>query len=1448
MLRVLNGVVRNGITRTVGRLLAIALILSPSAAAQDDGDDFAGGLQATFHVGDRTFQRIDTTLSFDWDNGVPDGRVGDDGFSVEWKGKLLVRQPGQHTFYAHLTGQVAIEIDGDTALEANGSSNFVSGMAVPLSAGDHSVVVTFQAPDRSDSASGHPRLHVFWSSENFTLEPLPAELLFHEEPDASLRQQDRGRLLTDAFRCAACHRNSAAMPAPAAPSLERIAGSHVDDSLVKRLMKPGDVVANSHMPDFGLSRDQAAAVAAFLLSVSKDAHPEEQVPLEDGDRDAGRKLLNSLGCVACHKLPGVDIDNTPLAEPYDGPDLTRVGERRSAPWLERWLREPASLNSNHRMPVFDLDNKRRQLVAALLASNEPVVSSAVTTPRSSRGVHALTRPAEDDIPADAGSIGHVADADGQIALGKRIVEQANCAACHHIPRIEPRREIAEPLTKASLSADGHRCLHAQPTEPQANSHLPQFAFSDSHRESITAWLKSVDRPLQPAGSFERGELLLLRNACLACHDRNASRGVSTVAAQLQNTHPELNGQSQALIPPPLTAIGDKLTNEFLNKAVAGEQSERRLPWLLVQMPKFKHTDLERTDLVHHLVAADRIPDAADPARQDVLAHVNSPAANADTQHLLVGNQLTGAAGFNCVACHKAGAFEPRNVAPGTRGSDLMTMGQRIRPRFFQRWMKNPLRVVAGIEMPAIQKAVPGLDNDSLPRQLATVWQALADARFTPPTVTSRFEQVVNVAPGGAPRVIRDVFTIGEGRDRQAVARAMAIGFSNGHNILIDLDTMQIRQWTIGEFARQRTEGKSWYWDMAGITVATPEDLRVPWQLIAADASRTLLPVPDESQTAELVEYRTLPNAVELITRFRFDPSESTNPHSLSDEPHFTTPRWRDPDRPLEAVTVRHRFEPTGQQAGESGWTHTVELIDGPPGWQPVAARFRPARTSDSTNAVWTGSIVQTPDTDTIALNRGQRQTFENLTPAILPPTGSFTMPPEISTMIEAITTTPGFDGQRLPLPASIMPTSIAWLPDNRMVFTSLKGHVWIAADTDGDGLHDSLTLFEEGLAAPFGIVPDGDSIIVAHKPEILRLTDTNGDGRADLREVFAAGWGYNDNYHDWTTGLIRDDEGNFFAGLGSDYSQNGRPKNQDRWRGGVIKIDPSGNVTPVAMSFRYPMGLAFDAHGNLWATDNQGVQNTFNEINHILPGKHYGVPSSHQPTEQLQHEEPGLMIPHPWVRSMNSILFLPDHYAVESLRGHGIGCEYDNRMLIRFTVQNVAGVLQGASYNFSRPDSGGGGSNFIGPICSTLSPDGAIYIGSIWDSGWQGGQNNGGITRLIPSADGMPNGIREVQATPTGFEVDFFQPVDRAFAANPESWSIQGYTRVWGGNYATPDSGRHTLTASNIQLSKAGTRVRFDVQELRPAHMYDITVIGGLPEGAEMFPSEAHYSMKVVPK
>jgi len=1409
-------------------ILAAATILPDCANVMADEVDRHPGLHCVISDRQNSVTRIDRRLSFDWTDSHIESRLVD-ARSVTWSGNLLVRSGGRHTFHTQITGSVKIVIDDEAVLAAEGENVFASGIATDLTAGDHRILVEFRTSLKrpENETLKDFKLQLFWSSPDFSLEPIPADALTHVT-NIEIQNAQHGRELVDALRCAACHTGLSSLPVLKAPDFRHLRGNTADADIVRRLTQPESIGRWSSMPVFGFSESEAKDVAAFLIDAAtvSDAIVPETPAWKEDDPDAGQKLLLTTGCSACHAMAQLPEGFEPKAAPFHGPDLSNVAERRDTKWLTTWLKSPQTINPDHRMPKFKLsEDEQRQIVAALTKQ------TAKNSPKN---------------PSDAG----FPDA-ATIERGRALVVKSNCTSCHRIEGLEtPKASRLRPLANTKDAAK-HSCLEAgPPAAADSDNKLPSFRLNDTQRNQIQSWLATINDNLPESTGFVRGELLLQRNGCLACHDRDQQTGLSALAATIEAKRDDLRGQSQALIPPPLTAVGDRLHDSYLQRAVAGEQKEPRLPWLMVRMPQFDLTPEDRDSLVRYFVGSDRIPETADNARRELFSQLDPQhPAIATASELLIGNQLGGAGGFNCIACHTAGSFQPQNVAMGTRGSDIMTMGQRVRSRYFLRWMQNPIRVVPGIEMPAIRKPVSGVLRESLAEQIAVLWKALANPKFSPPTVVSRYEQLVTLSPGDRPYVIRDVFTIGNRKDHNNAARAFAVGFDNGHNLLLDLDTMQLRQWTIGEFARQRTEGKSWFWDMAGVRLLQTNNDVAFVQLVKNDAPDSPLnPVIDERRQAELLSYNIDAKEVSLRVRFYFDPRKADGKPDRILPTHSNITEWNDPARTLTKAVLKFVLKPIKTENDRSGWMWNVIVEDCPDDCTLQLSGVTAQKSRDE--IPWTVSLLSADQTSELPnnprLRKGDAVNIRyqcGVTPTLLPP------PPvaKLSSTAEPITSVPGFQGNRLPVGKAIMPTGMTWLADGRMVMISLKGDVWILSDTDGDQLPDSMSLFGTGLSAPFGVQADGDAILVAHKPEVLRLRDSDGDGRADQFDVVASGWGLSDDYHDWTTGLVRNREGDLFVGLGSDYSQNKRPADNDRWRGAVLKIDSTGTVSPIGTAFRFPMGLAFDRHQNLFATDNQGVQNTFNEINHVMLGKHYGVPSRHEETTADPPEIPAIMVPHPWTRSVNSILFLPDDFANPDLAGHGIGCEYDTRCLIRFTVQEVAGVLQGACYRLSHPDQLGGGGNFVGPIASAVGPDGALYIGSIWDSGWQGGANTGSIERL--TFDGsMPNGIREIRATPAGFEVTFFQPFkEESLMSAASTWSIQGYTRHWSGSYATPDSERYTLTPTVVSLSEDRKTATLHVQPLKAGFLYEIGVNKSVVDRESLWPAEGFYSMKAVP-
>jgi hypothetical protein len=241
------------------------------------------------------------------------------------------------------------------------------------------------------------------------------------------------------------------------------------------------------------------------------------------------------------------------------------------------------------------------------------------------------------------------------------------------------------------------------------------------------------------------------------------------------------------------------------------------------------------------------------------------------------------------------------------------------------------------------------------------------------------------------------------------------------------------------------------------------------------------------------------------------------------------------------------------------------------------------------------------------------------------------------------------------------------------------------------------------------------------------------------------------------------------------------------------------------------------------------------------------VPSLYEENLDAPATAPAILVPHPWTRSVNGIFFLPPSGSPAALAGHGIGCEYDNRFLVRFTLQRVGATYQGAVYPFSVPTLANSRAGFIGTLCGAVSPRGDIYIGSIQDSGWLGGTNVGDMVRLRPTGK-LPVGIREIRAAAGRFEISFTGPIDKAGAARASNYDIAGYTRKWQGTYATPDSGRHKLEIQSVEVAADGMSVVVHTSRPQKGHVYEVNCGKIGPAGqATLWPSVGHYTLNQFP-
>ena len=1381
------------------------------SSSEVGAQDSSPGLIGRYESGPHGITRRDRQVAFAWGAESPDLRIDATRFQVTWRGTLITPQPGVFQFPVFAQGRVRLQIDGRVVLDSERTTpGWIAGEPLTLSGEDVPLVLEFTKTEPQAT------VRLFWSGPGFSLEPLPGRSLESPTDGVGEDRVPRGADLVAALGCRQCHDMGSRFTEAHAPPLTQ-RGAGLQPGWIERHLSATDAEApQSRMPNLGLDRQQASDIAAFLATTGAIALPP--VPVIDAEEDPvakGGELIRSVGCLACHTWqtagPAASEAGRPDERPafaWGGGSLDRVADKLTPEAIALQLRAPERWNPDHRMPRFELSE---QEVAAIVA--------------------ALTAGSTPSAPATAG--------DPQ--RGRILIGTLQCSNCHRVGDEEARRQspVLRPWKPAEL-ADARSCL----TWTDQGPARPRFRLATADREAIIEFLKD-----QSSGDVEvSGETLLHRRGCLNCHPRDGAGGLQPVIARLLAGTSGAAARGEGWLPPDLTAVGDKLQEDWLSRAVAGEQP-RRLPWLNVRMPRFRHSERERKLLVEYFVQYDRIP-ADGPGAATPLVTV-PPEAIAPAEWTRAGIALGGARGFSCVGCHRVGTHQPRGVALSTRGSDLHRIDQRLRPEYFQRWVKGPIRIVPNMEMPAFVRPAPGVLHEQLDHQLGALWHVLSQPK-PPPFDTSSVEQELQPVDGGPPGVVRDVFQVGDSLQGVLIPRALAIGFDSQSHLVFDLDAFALRGWWSGAFARQRASGKSWFWEPAGtglqVIPVGPSgpgtDLRLQWPGQAPVAATWR-----HGRAGRLRGYRTEKGLLEFDYELTFAIDGSEIQVTVTERVQADRPA--EPRQPFR--TIQRQFKVRGVPESVQVLIHAVSPAN-EGGWESHDVRLQPGRVSHEGGVVIRVPCETSPtSTSAVSTSAGGAAAAEK---------GAETAGtlPEPRVEIDVV---PGFEGVKLPLPPAIMPTSMAFLPDGTLAVTSLKGQVYLVRDTNADGLPDRLVLVEEGLAAPFGLLADGSDLLVAHKPEVLRLGDFDAGGRARRRTVVADGWGYTDDYHDWTTGIVRDDAGNLYVGLGSDYAKAGRTTDQGRWRGKILRIGTDGKVTPVGHEFRYPIGLAKNAAGDIFVTDNQGVQNPFNELNHLVDGARYGVPSLFEEPHEGLPQPPAIQIPHPWTRSVNGIFFLSNS-AGAAFAGQAVGCEYDTRFLVRMSVERVGDVYQGGIYPLSRPasrmisgtpaDTGGeaptgltGQRGFLGVLCGAEGPGGEIYIGGIHDSGWNGGANVGEIVQLRRRGE-LPAGIERISVTPEGFQVQFTQPVDAGKATQTSHYAIAGWTRHWTSGYATPDSGQHRLVVERVQLSADHRTVRLVTAGRQTGHVYEFKLEGlTSAAGEKLWPAVGYYTLHQVP-
>lgn len=284
----------------------------------------------------------------------------------------------------------------------------------------------------------------------------------------------------------------------------------------------------------------------------------------------GRQVFEEQGCIGCHKLGGIGA--------AIGPELDKVGAKRSPDWLMAHFKNPAASVPGSAMPPVKLkESDLEALTIYMLGQTGEKLSDYHVSMRTIPGPQ----------------------------VGQRIFETKGCIGCHSIGGRGGK--VGPELDKVAERRDAEWIVrHFK--DPQAVSPgtvMPKFDFTEQEIRALTEFLLSLSDPnvvgyvKLPVWTtpIERGKAVYRKYGCAGCHGPNAEGGV-----------PNPNSKTAEQVPG-LKFVAEGYTKAELARMILDGQKEiapmdpkRPPPPLYMPGWKGKIDDGELKDLIEYLMS------------------------------------------------------------------------------------------------------------------------------------------------------------------------------------------------------------------------------------------------------------------------------------------------------------------------------------------------------------------------------------------------------------------------------------------------------------------------------------------------------------------------------------------------------------------------------------------------------------------------------------------------------------------------------------------------------------------------------------------------------------------------------------------------------------------------------------------------------------------------------
>lgn len=593
-----------------------------------------------------------------------------------------------------------------------------------------------------------------------------------------LTQAQAGSVLISELRCAACHGGieRGAVTEKAAPDLAEV-GSRVSAEYMRRfLMAPTAAHPGTTMPDVLVSRPEserqaiAEALTHFLVAQSKTVFQSQSAgPI---DRQLGKALFHSVGCVACHgPREALDAPQKPKRNDEEDDDddpvlaarkkitpiavpLTQVAAKYSLKSLSEFLFQPLRVRTSGRMPDMKLTPAESLAIAGYLIGEQSQPAKALNP--------------------DA----------ALVESGKKHFHTLNCAACHALPGI-----AAAPLLGSLKTADLSRGCLSKTTDAKPSNRSLRFDLDDQQVQAIVAALKE-----EAAADSEKVAVAKTLTAfrCVACHVREDFGGVHD-AHNSFFAGSELKLGDDGRIPPPLTLVGAKLQPAWMKKVLFDGESVRH--YMATRMPQHGSANLQQLPGLFSRLDVLTGPEMKLPTPE------SRNASEREREKLMraAGRELLGDKGVNCVACHNFNG----KAAHTNQGIDLLTSYERLQPQWFNRYLRNPgafrPRTVMPTAWPDGRAVFKTILDGNTDQQIEAIWYylSLGTSAADPSgvrAVSSKLE-------------VGDHSRIHRGRSRVAGYRGIAVGLPEKLSYAFNAETGTLSAIWQGDFVSVNWSGQ-----------------------------------------------------------------------------------------------------------------------------------------------------------------------------------------------------------------------------------------------------------------------------------------------------------------------------------------------------------------------------------------------------------------------------------------------------------------------------------------------------------------------------------------------------------------------------------------------------------------------------------------------------------------